>query len=60
MEFKIRKVGTGEVWPRLMTSQSKPAWLKIDFDRFAFEDDSEDVSSSGEENSAVNNSCQYL
>ena len=47
----MRKVGVGEVWPRLMVSQKKPAWLKIDFDRFAFEDDSE--SSSAEESPMV-------
>ena len=42
IEFKIQKVGQGEVWPRLTVQQKKPAWLKIDFDHFAFDDDSDD------------------
>ncbi|ELT88670.1 hypothetical protein CAPTEDRAFT_144144 [Capitella teleta] len=39
VEFQIAKVGIGETWPRLMENPKKPAWLKIDFDHFAFEED---------------------
>ena len=42
IEFEIQKVGIGEIWPRLMVSQKKPAWLKIDFDHFAFDDSEEE------------------
>jgi len=38
VEFQCRKVGVGENWPRLMESAQKPAWLRPDFDRFAFDD----------------------
>ena len=40
MEFSIKKKGA-EVWPRLTEKQEKLPWLKIDFDKFAFEDDDE-------------------
>lgn len=40
VEFSIKKKGS-EVWPRLTESQTKLPWLKIDFDKFEFEDDSE-------------------
>ena len=42
VDFQLEKVGTDEIWPRLMVSTQKPPWLKIDFDRFALEDDSEE------------------
>lgn len=38
VEFSIKKKGD-EVWPRLTESQTKLPWLKIDFDKFEFEDD---------------------
>ncbi|KAL5005118.1 hypothetical protein ScPMuIL_018574 [Solemya velum] len=38
VEFQIQKKGDGEVWPRLCSKQVKYPWLKIDFDKFAFED----------------------
>ncbi|XP_045156278.2 very-long-chain (3R)-3-hydroxyacyl-CoA dehydratase 3-like [Mercenaria mercenaria] len=38
VEFSIKKKGA-EVWPRLTEKQEKLPWLKIDFDKFAFEDD---------------------
>ena len=31
-----------EVWPRLTEKQVKLPWLKIDFDRFTFEDEDEE------------------
>ena len=42
ISFQLQKRGVGESWPRLCVSQKKPAWLKIDFDHFAFEDDTEE------------------
>ena len=42
LEFQVEKQGIGQIWPRLMVKQQKPAWLKIDFDKFAVEDDSDD------------------
>ena len=41
VEFHIKKQG-GEVWPRLTEKQLRLPWLKIDFDKFAFEDDDDD------------------
>lgn len=43
IEFQFQKVGLGEIWPRLTYSQKKPAWLKIDFDHFAFDDSEEEM-----------------
>ena len=41
MEFSIKKQ-EDEAWPRLTESQKKLPWLKIDFDKFEYDDDSED------------------
>ncbi|XP_046357143.1 very-long-chain (3R)-3-hydroxyacyl-CoA dehydratase 3-like [Haliotis rufescens] len=41
VEFHIKKVGEGEVWPRLTHKQMKLPWLKIDFDKFMDESDKE-------------------
>ena len=41
VEFHVKKQGE-EVWPRLTEKQLRLPWLKIDFDKFAFEDDDED------------------
>jgi very-long-chain (3R)-3-hydroxyacyl-CoA dehydratase len=38
VEFECRKVGVGEVWPRLTESSQKLGWLRPDFDRFTFAD----------------------
>ena len=32
--FKIVKKHKDEEWPRLMKERSKPAWLKIDFEKW--------------------------
>ena len=41
VEFSIKKQ-EDEAWPRLTESQKKLPWLKIDFDKFEYDDDSED------------------
>lgn len=38
VEFECKKAGSGEVWPRLSEHPQKLPWLKIDFDRFAFDE----------------------
>jgi len=38
VEFRCQKVGVGENWPRLTEAPQKPAWLRPDFDHFAFND----------------------
>lgn len=40
VEFLIKKKAS-QVWPRLTEKPEKLAWLKIDFDKFAFDDDDE-------------------
>ncbi|GAB1606178.1 very-long-chain (3R)-3-hydroxyacyl-CoA dehydratase [Argonauta hians] len=42
VEFRFQKKGIGEVWPRLTYKPGKQQWLKIDFDKFALEDDSDE------------------
>ena len=42
VEFHIKKKGE-EVWPRLTEKQLRLPWLKIDFDKFAFEDEEEET-----------------
>lgn len=37
MEFTLKKEQSG-FWPRLTSSPQKPAWLKIDFDKWKSED----------------------
>ena len=42
VEFSIAKVtGQQEFWPRLLVDEQKPAWLKINFDRWQCEDASD-------------------
>ncbi|ESO92520.1 hypothetical protein LOTGIDRAFT_120462 [Lottia gigantea] len=41
VEFELKKEGEDEVWPRLTEKQVKLPWLKIDFDKFQLEDDSD-------------------
>ncbi|XP_078314115.1 very-long-chain (3R)-3-hydroxyacyl-CoA dehydratase-like isoform X2 [Crassostrea virginica] len=41
VDFHIQKKGDGEVWPRLTWKKIKYPWLKIDFDKVAYEDESE-------------------
>ncbi|XP_062620250.1 very-long-chain (3R)-3-hydroxyacyl-CoA dehydratase 3-like [Saccostrea cucullata] len=50
IDFYIQKKGSGEVWPRLTYQKLKYPWLKIDFDKVAYEDESE----SEEEDKAKN------
>ena len=41
VEFSIAKLaGEHEFWPRLLADEQKPAWLKINFDRWQIEDTS--------------------
>ena len=46
VEIHIQKKGE-EVWPRLTEKQLRLPWLKIDFDKFAFEDEEEDQQEEG-------------
>ena len=46
VEFHIQKKGE-EVWPRLTEKQLRLPWLKIDFDKFAFEDEDEEQQEEG-------------
>lgn len=41
VDFTLRKQ-TKEWWPKLICNPQKPAWLKIDFDRWQSEDDVEE------------------
>lgn len=42
VSFKIMKQVKSEEWPRLLKDTRKPAWLKIDFDKWLIESDEED------------------
>lgn len=42
VEFHLPKQ-SGEWWPRLTKTKEKPAWLKIDFERWQCEEDEDDV-----------------
>lgn len=42
VEFRLQKDVVGEVWPRLTYKPIKHPWLKIDFDKFAIEEDSDE------------------
>lgn len=41
IEFNITK-GTSQWWPRLIADHVKPAWLKLDFDKWKSEEDEDD------------------
>lgn len=38
VEIECKKVGRGQIWPRLAEKTGKLSWLKTDFDHLAFED----------------------
>jgi len=40
VDISIKKQGA-EAWPRLTAAQTKLSWLKIDFDKFLFDEDLE-------------------
>jgi len=42
IEFILKKKEDGPYWPRLLQEKNKYHWLKIDFDKWKDEDDSED------------------
>lgn len=42
VEFNLTKDGPALFWPRLTRDDPKPAWLRIDFDKWKSEDDSEE------------------
>ncbi|KAK7501636.1 hypothetical protein BaRGS_00007067 [Batillaria attramentaria] len=48
VEFQIKKTAS-ESWPRLTAQRIKLPWLKIDFDKFMMEGESEDEVPSGQE-----------
>uniref|UniRef100_A0A0V0G852 Very-long-chain (3R)-3-hydroxyacyl-CoA dehydratase n=1 Tax=Triatoma dimidiata TaxID=72491 RepID=A0A0V0G852_TRIDM len=50
VEFVLKKANSSW-WPRLIKHQQKPAWLKVDFERWKSEDD--DLSDSNLENSGA-------
>ena len=52
--FNIAKVaGEHEFWPRLLLDEQKPAWLKINFDRWQSEDASDSEKAEQEEKAEV-------
>lgn len=52
--FNIAKVaGEHEFWPRLLLDEKKPAWLKINFDRWQSEDASDSEKAEPEEKAEV-------
>ncbi|XP_072038699.1 very-long-chain (3R)-3-hydroxyacyl-CoA dehydratase-like isoform X2 [Amphiura filiformis] len=42
VEFNLTKDGPALFWPRLTRDDPKPAWLRIDFDKWKSEDDSDE------------------
>ncbi|XP_033107032.1 very-long-chain (3R)-3-hydroxyacyl-CoA dehydratase-like [Anneissia japonica] len=42
VNFVLMKVGASVQWPKLTLPENKEPWLKIDFDKWTVEDDSED------------------
>ncbi|XP_057299973.1 very-long-chain (3R)-3-hydroxyacyl-CoA dehydratase-like [Hydractinia symbiolongicarpus] len=38
VSFQLKKQVKGEEWPRLLKSEQKPGWLKVDFDKLRLED----------------------
>ena len=42
VEFNLTKDGPALFWPRLTRDDPKPAWLRIDFDKWKSEDESDE------------------
>ena len=49
IEFFLRKKEEGPYWPSIFKDKKKVHWLKIDFNRWRDEDDSEPEENGGEE-----------
>jgi very-long-chain (3R)-3-hydroxyacyl-CoA dehydratase len=49
IQFRLAKVGKGEVWPRLTFAKEKYPWLKVDFDHLSYEGESEEDAGPEEE-----------
>ncbi|XP_078375292.1 very-long-chain (3R)-3-hydroxyacyl-CoA dehydratase-like [Oculina patagonica] len=56
VEFSIAKLpGEHEFWPRLIVDEQKPAWLKINFDRWQSEDASDSENEEQEQQAKLEN-----
>ncbi|CAH3033266.1 unnamed protein product [Pocillopora meandrina] len=56
VEFSIAKLkGQQEFWPRLIVDEQKPAWLKVNFDRWQSEDTSDSEKDELEEQAKLEN-----
>lgn len=47
IEFALEKAEEGPYWERLLKDKSKQHWLKVDFNKWKDEDDSEDEGGAG-------------
>lgn len=56
VEFSIAKLaGQHEFWPRLIVDEQKPAWLKVNFDRWQSEDASDSEKEEQEQQAKLEN-----
>ena len=60
IEFALEKKEVGPYWPRLCKDKTKQHWLKIDFNKWKDEDESDDEAGGGQDLEEVRNPALFL
>ena len=60
IEFALEKKESGPYWKRLVKDEKKQHWLKIDFNKWKDEDESDDEAGGGQDLEEVRNPALFL
>ena len=60
IEFALEKKESGPYWKRLVKDEKKQHWLKIDFNKWKDEDESDDEAGGGQDLEEVRNPTLFL
>ena len=60
IEFALEKKESGPYWKRLVKDEKKQHWLKIDFNKWKDEDESDDEAGGGQDLEEVRNLTLFL
>ena len=60
IEFALEKKDSGPYWKRLVKEEQKQHWLKVDFNKWKDEDESDDEAGGGQDLEEVKNIIHYL
>ena len=60
IEFALEKKDSGPYWKRLVKEEKKQHWLKVDFNKWKDEDESDDEAGGGQDLEEVRNPALFL